>query len=111
MIDWYSLAANSLWILGLALALATFSYASWQASFYHERTRDRLKRPGTMIVFSAAAVLFCAGLATTSDSTLEIVLWSVLGVLFIVQIVALFRQKRAEELDTAEAAEDSQPTE
>jgi lipopolysaccharide export LptBFGC system permease protein LptF len=111
MIDWYSLAANSLWIFGLALALATFSYASWQASFYHERTRDRLKRPGTLIVFSVAAVLFCAGLAATSDTTLEIALWSVLGVLFIVQIIALVRQRRAVELDTTEAAEDPQPTE
>jgi len=32
MIDWFYLAANSLWILGSTAALATFSYASWKAS-------------------------------------------------------------------------------
>lgn len=95
MIDWISLAANSLWILGLALALATFSYASWGASFYKKRFRDSLTEPGAVISFSISGVLFCAGLAATSDSTLEIVLWAILGVLFLVQTILAVRQKVA----------------
>ena len=37
MIDWFNLAANSLWILGCAIALAVLSYASWQASLRREK--------------------------------------------------------------------------
>lgn len=93
MIDWYSVFANSLWILGLALALATFSYVSWLASIQGVRTRDQLKTPGTLIAFSIAGILFCAGLAATSDTLIEIVIWSILGVLFLVQAIMMARQR------------------
>ena len=102
MINWFGVFANSLWIFGLALALATFSFVSWQASVYHEKTRQRLKQPGVLLSFSAAAVLFCAGLAATSEKTWEIVLWSALGVMFIIQIIIFVRQYRnKEEIDPA----------
>lgn len=94
MIDWFGVAANTFWILGLALGLATFSYASWQASIYHEKTRERIKRPQILLSFNVAALLFCTGLAATSDSTLEIVLWSLLGILFLVQLLLAVRQIR-----------------
>lgn len=94
MIDWFGVAANTLWILGLALGLATFSYASWQASIYHEKTLERIKRPQILLSFNVAALLFCSGLAATSDSILEIVLWSLLGILFLVQLLLLVRQIR-----------------
>ena len=94
MIDWYGVFANSLWILGLSLALATFSYASWQASMNHERTLARLKRTEILIAFSLAALLFCAGLAATSDTVLEIIIWSILGLLSVIQIFLLLRQRR-----------------
>lgn len=94
MIDWFGVLANSLWILGLAMALATFSYASWQASLHHERTLDRLKRSEILIAFSLSALLFCSGLAATSDTLLEIVIWSVLGFLFLVQIILTVYQNR-----------------
>lgn len=99
MIDWFSVFANSLWILGLALALGTFSYANWQASVLHEKTIALLKRPGYLISFNIAILLFCAGLAATSDTTLEIVVWSILGLLFLVQMIFVLRQKRAESSD------------
>jgi hypothetical protein len=90
MIDWVNLAANSLWILGLALALAALSYASWQASLAREKLRTRLGQPGTQTVLNLAGVLFCAGLAASSVRMWEIVVWVVLAVLFLAQIVAAF---------------------
>ena len=44
MIDWYNLFANALWIIALAVALATLSYASWEASLLHEKLRLRLRQ-------------------------------------------------------------------
>ncbi len=93
MIDWFNLVANSLWILGCALALATFSYASWQASLYNEKLRQRLGQPGIQRSLDASGILFCAGLAATSKNTLEIGLWVVLGVLFAVQLAFTFRRR------------------
>lgn len=94
MIDWYSLAANSLWILGCAVALATLSYASWQASVSGEKFRQALQRTGNQTALNSAGVLFSAGLAATSDSTLETVLWAVLGLLFLWTVIQIRRSAR-----------------
>jgi presenilin-like A22 family membrane protease len=95
MIDWIDLASNALWILGLAVALATLSFASWQASLYHEKLRARLRQPAIQIPLNLAGVLFCAGLAATSGRFFEIVLWIVLGIAFAVQVaVAVWQSRR-----------------
>jgi len=92
MIDWLNLISNSLWILGLVLALATLSYASWQASSNHEKSvrkefRLALGRPSIQIAFNLAGVLFCAGLAATSIKIYEIVLWTILAIAFGVWVI------------------------
>jgi phosphoglycerol transferase MdoB-like AlkP superfamily enzyme len=87
MIDWFNLAANALWILALAIALAVVSHASWQAALSHEKLRTRLGQPGYQMYFDLAAVLFCAGMAGTSRVIWEIILWSGLAVLFFAQAV------------------------
>jgi hypothetical protein len=94
MIDWYNLAVNALWILGCAVALATLSYASWEASLMKEKFTARLNRPFYQIALDLAGFLFCTGLAGTSDSTLEIILWSILALAFLIQMIAIFWQKR-----------------
>lgn len=94
MIDWFNLAANSLWILGCAIALATLSFASWQASVRREKLRARLNQPGVQQFFFLAGILFCAGLAATADSILETVLWGILDVLFLAQWVLMLRKGR-----------------
>lgn len=87
MIDWFNLMANALWILGLAIALAVISHASWQAALHHEKLRLWLARPGYQMYIDLAAVLFCLGMAATSPRVWEIVLWCGLAVLFIAQAV------------------------
>lgn len=94
MIDWFNLFANSLWILGCSLALGTLSYASWEASTYQEKMRERLKRSAMQISMNLAGFLFCTGLAATSDKTIEIVLWVVLALLFVAQVVVAIIQKK-----------------
>jgi hypothetical protein len=94
MIDWYNLAANALWIVACAWALATFSYASWEASYYHQKLRQRLGRASIQLSFSLAGALFCAGLAATSQGWLKIGVWTLLGILFLVQAIPLARQRK-----------------
>jgi hypothetical protein len=92
MIDWMGLAANSLWILGLAVALAALSYASWQAWQNKEKLRLRLASRGAQLAFNLAGVLFCAGLAAASQSWWQILLWAILGLLFLAQLLLSLRK-------------------
>jgi hypothetical protein len=96
MIDWGNLASNALWIVGLAVGLATLSYASWQASLHNEKFRQRLKHIPIQIALNLAGLLFSAGLAATSDTTLEIALWSVLALAFVAQVIFLEITRRRE---------------
>ena len=87
MIDWLGLVGNSFWILGCALALSTLSFASWQASLNKERLRIQLNKLGYQIAFHIAGVLFCVGLAITSDNLVERLLWVILAGLFIISLL------------------------
>jgi hypothetical protein len=97
MINWTNLAANALWILGLSLALATLSHASWRASAQHQRLRERLKRSSVTIPLNLAGLFFSMGLAATSDRALEIALWLVLVAAFTVQTVLLILHRRRQD--------------
>jgi hypothetical protein len=94
MIAWMDVAAGALWILGLSIALATLSYASWQASIFEQKLRQRLALPGAQKAFSLAGLLFCAGLAASAGSPLETAIWVVLGVCFAVLLAALILRAR-----------------
>ena len=78
MIDWPNLAANALWIFGCALALATVSYARWDAAVRGERLRARLREPQFRAPLYWGGTLFCLGWAATSASWLETALWALL---------------------------------
>jgi len=93
MIDWIDLVENTLWILGCALALATFSYASWQASLNHEKLGYRLGQRNIRIPTGIAFILFCIGLADTSRQWWEIGLWIILAILFFVQTILVIKNK------------------
>ena len=92
MINWLNLLANTFWILGCALALATLSYASWQASVENIKIRMVLSSPAYKISLYAAGAL-SIGLAATSERIWEILLWIILAILFAVQIGVSIRRK------------------
>jgi hypothetical protein len=94
MIDWAGVGANTLWILGCALILASLSYASWEASIYREPIGSRLRRQGLRTALSLGAVIFSIGMAGSSRRLLEIALWSVLAVMFLFQWLAARPWKR-----------------
>jgi hypothetical protein len=86
MLDWFNIAGNALWIIGLALALATISYASWEAWLYRENLAARLTVNKQAMLY-LAGLLFCCGLGATSNTTWEVVFWVVLGVILVIQLV------------------------
>ena len=93
MIDWYSLATNSVWILACALALAVMSHASWQGSVNGRKFFEQMREPGYVRLLLAAGLLFCVGLGGAAEVWWERGLWLLLGVFFVIQMV--FSLKRS----------------
>ena len=85
MIDIWEVVANGVWIVGLAVLLAAFSWASWVASVEGGRFRTVLGRPGVQRALGLGLVLFCVGLAATGRTCGERALWGGLSVLFAVK--------------------------
>jgi hypothetical protein len=85
MINWYNLTMNALWILGCAVAIATISYASWEASVQGEKFGTRLWQPHIQVTLNISGILFCAGLAGTSAVPWQSILWIVLAIGFLTQ--------------------------
>jgi hypothetical protein len=102
MIDWYNLFVNAPWIIAMALALAAFGYASWQASVQKEKFRVMVGQPGVQMTLNLAGILFSAGLAGSADVLWQRILWILLAIGFTFQLgVDLWRWwgKRGEEDD------------
>ena len=75
MIAWASIFFNSLWIFGLSLILAAFSYQHWLAGLQGRKVRDQLRQGSFPMWGWTGLALVTAGLAGTSESTWETVLW------------------------------------
>ena len=66
MIDWFSVAANSLWILGLSVLLATLSYSDWKRSEKKLSLRAVLGEFMPSLCINIGLLLFCLGLLLTT---------------------------------------------
>lgn len=74
MIDWIAVASNSLWIAGLAVVLATVSYAYWSAGQQTTSLLAVLQQRSFLRFIYTGLILVGLGLAATSNSTLELLL-------------------------------------
>ena len=96
MINWASVLANAIWVLGLAVVLAVASHAFYRAQTAGASFRRVLTRPRIAAVTFSGLALTAAGLALTSAGSLwdALVLW-VLAVLCSAQAAIAFRDRRA----------------
>lgn len=60
MIDWWNVFTNALWIAGLAVALAFFSYADWSSSRRSEgvvaAAKSTVREPGFILGLAIACL-------------------------------------------------------
>ena len=84
MIDFANVAANALWVLGLALLLAVWSYARYEAHRVGIKTRKMLERLRYSLWINAGLLLFVAGMALTEHRWWARGLWILVGVGFLV---------------------------
>ena len=87
MLNWKGIGVNTLWIVGAALCLATFSYCDWWA--YNQKIRRRQVWRTTMFVapFSIGLALVSATFAFKTGSPLVRVFWAAWSTLLIAQSI------------------------
>ena len=95
MIDWLELAGNALWVLGVAVCLATLSMAYFQARADQDRVGNRLKQPRFRLALAAGAGLICAGLLLGSGPWWEKAIWGLGAGLAVVWAVLSRRGRRS----------------
>ena len=96
LIDWPALVRNALWILGLSVILAAWSYVSWLAARRGVRAWRAIDWPVFEVPASAGLALFALSLAWGATRTWERILWMVLAVAFLAQTAQGWRQARCQ---------------
>jgi hypothetical protein len=74
-----SVIVNGLWVLGLAVLLATWSYARYAASQARVKTRTKLNEFKYVLVMDLGLLLFIAGMAATESRPAARSLWVAIG--------------------------------
>jgi len=93
MITLPSLLFDSLWVLGLAGALATMSYMSWYRNEHGWKWARTLSVARTLAPLCISFVLFCGGMALSGATSAwpapwwQTVAWSLLTLLFAIQAI------------------------
>jgi hypothetical protein len=79
MIDWWNVFTNSLWILGVAAALASLSYVDWLASREGAGLRHVLSQLAQRADFSLALAVASVGAGLGVVRLWERILWLLLA--------------------------------
>jgi hypothetical protein len=95
MIDWWSLMASALWILGLSWGLAAAGFAYWTTSSQQDTgSRTRTSRHVRMAL-DRAGVLFGIGWAASSSEIWERLVWCLVTALLAIDIWRDWRGAKA----------------
>jgi hypothetical protein len=101
MIDWFDLALNALWIAGLAILLAAFSYHRWLATEHGLAFRELRSQRSWKLPFASGMLLVCSGVAGgLVERWWERALWTVLGMWYAYQLMLVLRHPENRSLVT-----------
>lgn len=95
LIDWKLVGFSALWILGLSVLLATFSFADYAAHVQSARLLDVLKRRDYQLGFYAGLALVALGMTGSSRAWWETAIWILLTTAFAYQILRTWRGRTA----------------
>lgn len=103
LIDWPGVARNALWIVGLSIVLAAWSYNRWWAAMHDVKLRQWLDRPRLQAPVSVGLLLFSVSLAWSAVRWWERGLWILLSLSFAWQLVSAWRLAHDRGWDAAPA--------
>ncbi|MDX1665488.1 MAG: hypothetical protein R3272_16995 [Candidatus Promineifilaceae bacterium] len=89
-----TIATHSLWIGGLALALAVLSYGYFQAQEEERALRSLLLHPAYVTFLWLSAILVGLGLVATAETVLEGVVWLLLSLFSLFNLYGSAREWR-----------------
>lgn len=78
MIDWWLVGRNTIWIVGAAIVLASWSYHHWLAATGDAPRAEVFRRRAWVLASGIGAALCCVGFAT-SGRWWEVIVWAVLA--------------------------------
>jgi hypothetical protein len=93
MNQWLNTAGLILRILGVLIALAALGYAGWDSSRARARWLDRMGHPRVEAALYLAGLSFSLGMSLIAQSQLEMILWLLLALTFVVQLIILKRSQ------------------
>jgi hypothetical protein len=79
----WGIATNGLWIVGLAILLATWSYGRWAAQNARVKTRIKLQELRYALALDLGLLLFVIGMAATESRRWAQVIWALLGLVVV----------------------------
>ncbi len=82
MVDWKGMGETAIWVLGLAIVLAAWSWNEWWAHVHGHRLREVLGEARFQVPFSVGLFLLCVGMALTESVRWKAAVWVVLALLF-----------------------------
>jgi hypothetical protein len=97
VIDVWSVVRNGLWVVGLSVLLAAWSWARYAAQKAGVKTRDKLAEPWYALALDFGLSLFLAGMAATEERWWARLMWIAIGVTVIIHGVLSFRQTQLRE--------------
>ena len=80
MLDVWGVVSNGLWVLGLAVLLAIWSWARYAAYQAGVKPRAILDQTRYVVALDAGLLLFVGGMAATEDRWWARAIWFALGV-------------------------------
>jgi len=93
-LDVQSIFFNFLWIIGLSVLLATWSYAYYEARITNKKVREKFDELPYALVLDAGLLLFVAGLVATESRGWARWSWIVTGGGFIIDAVMRVRANK-----------------
>lgn len=94
MINWFDVFSSSLWIVGLALMLAVFSYLDYPGADGARRSRVSLGEAARTRWAGAGALLFLAGMGLTAGPLWERAVWALLSLVALHNLWTILRSTR-----------------
>ncbi|MDF1513812.1 MAG: hypothetical protein P1S60_08390 [Anaerolineae bacterium] len=85
MVTIWDVFANGLWIIGLAIILAVWSYGRFTASRNGIPTKQKMISLKYALVMNGGLLLFLCGMVLTEDRWWSKLIWGVMGILVLVE--------------------------
>lgn len=93
LIDLNSVISNFIWILAIAWLLSVISMARWTAQQRGRKLSEQLNQPSEQLRLMVGGLILCLGLGLVVDSLWLMILWFLLGAIFIFLIILSVHQQ------------------